>query len=274
MPYRNEYNQNIADEVHRINQSYIEHSRLTGQGQPQPMEGGFLGALAGMVIPSVISSLIGNGMEEPNVASFQTGDARQAGEGYSGGALGSEAGFAKGTHMDTGFERTVGAGKSGGVKKYRKRKPKMLEGMGDCGCEGGAEDGPVSGAGMKSTNPSHIIGGGRKQRAELVKKIMKEKGLSMIEASKYVKQHNLYKGSGMSGGTELGLPDSIAGGGMSGGALVPVANMKASYMAGQGRSGAGKGGRSKRAEIVKKIMKEKGLSMIEASKYVKQHNLY
>lgn len=36
-------------------------------------------------------------------------------------------------------------------------------------------------------------GGNKKQsRAEIVKKIMKEKGLKMIEASKYVKQHKLY----------------------------------------------------------------------------------
>lgn len=33
-------------------------------------------------------------------------------------------------------------------------------------------------------------------------------------------------------------------------------------------------GRRKRAEIVRKVMAEKGLSMIEASKYVKQHGLY
>jgi hypothetical protein len=31
---------------------------------------------------------------------------------------------------------------------------------------------------------------------------------------------------------------------------------------------------NKRAEVVKKIMKEKGLKMIEASKYVKENNLY
>lgn len=305
MPYDNEYNRQIANDIMNLNQKYINHGKLTGQG----MSGGFLGTLAGMVLPSVISgisSLLGKGMES---ATFQMGDARQAdkapdergevveGDGYSGGALGATAGFAKGTHMDTGFERTIGAGRSGGVRKYKKRKPKTIEpvvimetdmvGKGDCGCGGG----PVSGAGMKITDTKHIVGSGKKQRAELVKKIMKEKGLSMIEASKYVKQHNLYKGSGMSGGTELGLPDSLAGSGkipkgyhrmpdgtimkdsehMEGGALVPVANMKASYMAGQGRSG---GGRSKRAEIVKKIMKEKGLSMIEASKYVKQHNLY
>ena len=33
-------------------------------------------------------------------------------------------------------------------------------------------------------------------------------------------------------------------------------------------------GRRKRADIVKKVMAEKGMKMIEASKYVKQHNLY
>jgi hypothetical protein len=42
-----------------------------------------------------------------------------------------------------------------------------------------------------------IIGGGMsggvKKRAELVKKIMAEKGLSMINASKYVKEKGLYK---------------------------------------------------------------------------------
>ena len=34
------------------------------------------------------------------------------------------------------------------------------------------------------------------------------------------------------------------------------------------------GGKAKRAEIVKKVMKDKGLSMIDASKFVKEHNLY
>jgi hypothetical protein len=33
-------------------------------------------------------------------------------------------------------------------------------------------------------------------------------------------------------------------------------------------------GRRKRAEVVKKVMREKGLKMIEASKYVKEHGLY
>jgi hypothetical protein len=38
--------------------------------------------------------------------------------------------------------------------------------------------------------------------------------------------------------------------------------------------GASGGNKSKRAEIVKQVMKDKNLSMIGASKYVKEHNLY
>ena len=38
-----------------------------------------------------------------------------------------------------------------------------------------------------------VVGGGRSARASIVKKIMAEKGMKMIEASKYVKEHGLYK---------------------------------------------------------------------------------
>ena len=50
--------------------------------------------------------------------------------------------------------------------------------------------------------------------------------------------------------------------------LPGVCRMEASGVSG------GKGGRSKRAEIVKKIMKERGVKMIEASKIVKSEGLY
>jgi len=39
-------------------------------------------------------------------------------------------------------------------------------------------------------------------------------------------------------------------------------------------TGGSKGGKAKRAEIVKQVMREKGMKMIEASKYVKANNLY
>jgi hypothetical protein len=58
-----------------------------------------------------------------------------------------------------------------------------------------------------------------------------------------------------------------------------LATQKADSLANQGASMAkaklqGMGGRAKRAEIVKKVMKEKRLKMIEASKYVKLHGLW
>ena len=58
-------------------------------------------------------------------------------------------------------------------------------------CEGGARTGAYEGQGKLT-----ITHGGKKKRhnkrAEIVKKVMKSKGLSMIEASSYVKEHGLY----------------------------------------------------------------------------------
>jgi len=50
----------------------------------------------------------------------------------------------------------------------------------------------VTGKGGKKRRAPASAGDGRRARAEIVKKVMREKGLKMIEASKYVKAHNLY----------------------------------------------------------------------------------
>jgi hypothetical protein len=50
----------------------------------------------------------------------------------------------------------------------------------------------VTGKGGKKRRAPAGASDGRRARAEIVKKVMREKGLKMIEASKYVKQHNLY----------------------------------------------------------------------------------
>jgi hypothetical protein len=71
------------------------------------------------------------------------------------------------------------------------------------------------------------------------------------------------KGCGRSGGKKA-MPVSND--------LVHIDFEKGSIPKGKGMSGGD--GRKKRAEIVKRIMKEKGLKMIEASKYVKEHKLY
>ena len=67
----------------------------------------------------------------------------------------------------------------------------------------------------------------------------------------------------MKGGQSFANPSSMA--------------MSGAYQ-GQGRkkraSAGPNDGRRKRAEVVKKVMAEKGMKMIEASKYVKEHGLY
>jgi hypothetical protein len=72
---------------------------------------------------------------------------------------------------------------------------------------GGAETGAYEGKGMErpvGAGMERAVGAGKKKRApagpsdgrrkraEVVKKVMAEKKMSMIEASKYVKQHGLY----------------------------------------------------------------------------------
>jgi hypothetical protein len=383
MPYDNEYNRMVADDVMRLNKKYMEHEKITGQG----MSGGFLGALAGMILPQIVGAVankvLGNGRacECPDdVAECECGDAHQAGEGVSGGS-----GFASGTMMDTGFDRTIGAGVSAGVRRYKK---KSMAGCGSTGagstggascCGTGASGGRKKGKGSTGAGSTGAgASGGRKKGSGIIsslgiplisnvagmfglgstgagstgagasggamdhtmtltkgdmtflKKIRTrlEKGMKPTKAQtkKILDLHGAGKmtggflpallgavampiiskilGGGMSGGTELGPPGAQSAGegstgagasggkrrgrkskmgsgysaagstgaGVSGGrSLVPVANMKASYMAGQGRSGGAKGDRW---TIVKKVMKDKGLKMIEASKYVKEHNLY
>ena len=164
--------------------------------------------------------------------------------------------------------------------------------------------------------------GGRSTRAAIVKKVMAEKGLKLIEASKYVKAHGLYKGGVRSFtqqphgrrasppmSAEMEAEEAKKDEGAVKGLMKlsrqrdfpeevlhrPVARRPRRSEAhpappqsqlsltgepiGRGgkkrRSPAGPSdGRRKRAEIVKKVMAEKGMKMIAASKYVKTHGLY
>jgi hypothetical protein len=64
---------------------------------------------------------------------------------------------------------------------------------------GGSMTGAYEGQGLLGMTQKHggmvrrMVGAGVSKRAEIVKKVMKEKGCSMNEASKYVKAHGLYK---------------------------------------------------------------------------------
>ena len=155
-----------------------------------------------------------------------------------------------------------------------------------------------SGGAIGSKNPMmKSVGGARAARAAIVKKVMAEKGCSMIEASKYVKAHGLYKGGTRSKAKPSKKEKNPYGrthtSEMSLGKMKKVKKPAAAPAPAQPDLGLaidlpppppkGKGrrapagpndGRRKRAEIVKKVMAEKGMKMIEASKYVKAHGLY
>jgi hypothetical protein len=164
----------------------------------------------------------------------------------------------------------------------------------------------LAGSGMSGGAMSGAGKGGRAKRADIVKKIMKERGVKMIEASKIVKREGLYKSGGAMSGA--GIHGSAIGGAMSGagkktkktkgyaavkddvelakvmdGSGMSGGQVSGGAESGGAMSGAGKkkkravgasDGRAKRAEIVKKIMKERGVKMIEASKIVKKEGLY
>lgn len=110
-------------------------------------------------------------------------------------------------HEMDGGSRCVGAGTGGRrdpVPYGRPQKPKM-ELMGKEEMDGGRfrisdiGHGISDVAGMfglgKQKKEKRVVGAGdgRRKRAEVVRKVMAEKGMKMIEASKYVKEHGLYK---------------------------------------------------------------------------------
>ena len=86
-------------------------------------------------------------------------------------------------------------------------------------------------------------------------------------------------------GTGAGTGAGMEGGGFLSDLGIPIiSNLAGAVGLGHGGDGTGgrrrrapagpSDGRRKRAEVVKKVMAEKGLSMIEASKFVKAHGLY
>ena len=71
MPYKNEYNEKISNDIDSLNRKYLLNEQYTldpkimsefhGSGK---LSGGFLGALAGAVLPMVLGKLMGQGKEE------------------------------------------------------------------------------------------------------------------------------------------------------------------------------------------------------------------
>jgi hypothetical protein len=103
------------------------------------------------------------------------------------------------------MQSVIGGGKSGGVKQVKRKEKEVPVPMEllpinlqpdrvlDSERAKYVKTGPSKFTYPKQKGEGKSGGDGRKRRAEIVKKVMAEKGLKMIEASKYVKQHGLYK---------------------------------------------------------------------------------
>lgn len=98
-------------------------------------------------------------------------------EGMSGGGMGNVSG--------PGFEAVSGGMRTGAYEGKGKMIIQHLP-------EGKGEEIMIGGRKMKKTRRPAGPNDGRKKRAEVVRRVMREKGLSMIEASRYVKQNGLY----------------------------------------------------------------------------------
>lgn len=189
----------------------ITHGGAKKKAEAPAMEGGFLGALLSAAVP-LIGSLFGKGemkksahtalmkhfnkkprSKKPELQGGFWGSLLSAAVPLIGSLFGKGAMTQK-AHDDlvamvkkhegkgmSGAGRMVGAGRVVGAGKMKVEMESDSE-------EETAMPSP------KAPKKRRVVseGDGRRKRAEIVRKVMKEKGMKMIEASKYVKEHGLY----------------------------------------------------------------------------------
>ena len=203
MPYRNQRDLNVAEQVHNISQTHINRENQINDFSTN------------YEIPSQLESTV---LRNPEV---------------HGGS-----GFAAATVQDLGFAKdaTLGATSAeGGAVKRRVRK-KAIE-VGEGLSAAGVSAGGVSAGG--------ITAGSQPQKGRKKKE----------------------------GGALLSLRDLDSMHGQPPDTIRATQTVKAEGMT-VGSGGGAKGGRGSRNAIVKEVMQKHGLSLPQASKYVKEHNLY
>ena len=256
MLYRNPYNSGVAQSVNLINRRYVDH--LTNEST-EP--------LGGRGIHSNASTCDCMGMP------------CKCERGLEGGS-----GYASGTHMDTGFDRTIGAGK--GSATYRKKgcgqiasmpPPENLNEYPQTFVEGNMDrpvGGRKKGRGVKELTDDlkkfdlnrikDYVGLAKPKKGRGVKQLTDD--LKKFDLNRIKDYVGLAKPDGLYTQVELArMPKKNLG------KVVERDQMQGVTVGGGMSGGADK--RKARAELVKKIMKEKGLKMIQASSYIKQHGL-
>ena len=154
------------------------------------------------------------------------------------------SGYSAATVMDMGFEPTAGATPATGGRIRRKRATNNISGSGTSGggvSGGGTSGGGVSGGALLTLNDMYKMQGqpppGRRKKVAPTASPHKDQPIPQPATGPIL---NGAMGAGVSGG---------------------------------GVSGGGRGS-SARNQLVRQIMKEKGLSLPQASKHIKENNLY
>jgi hypothetical protein len=240
MPYDNQLNREIADQMRDILEMYIKNT-----ANSYDIADGNIGYANKQIINDDNKEQVSSKLqyEENNLV---------------GGALGSIGGFARGTFRDTGEGRTLGAGKKEQI--ITKEKELLLKRQ----LEGGN-------IGVFKKNSKKLSKDSKKNSKKNSKKDSKKDSKKSKKrgrpnkmkggAESLAEPYNMIKKDGTTGN---GKPSRQIGGQK----VVPVANMQSSSMAGLGK------GNEKRSDIVKRIMKERGVNMIKASSIVKAEGLF
>ena len=252
--YKNPYTTGVANKVNEMNRRFIQHADDTGYGF------------------NCGSKMMGLGIHA-NASKCQCGEMPcgcERGEGYGYGMSGG-SGFAQGTFMDNGFGRTIGAGMSSGSKTYRKRG---CGGTGSVPPPENLNEYPLIASGKFVVKPvqDHAI----QDHAQVERAVggrKRGKGWNELKSDLGKFDFNRIK-------DWVGLAKPPSDLKHAVGKLMNLTQReqlpkKAEKVVERNQMQAViGGGRSTRNEIVKRVMKEKGLKMIEASSYVKKHNLY
>ena len=228
MPYNNEYNQSIAAQLQNLYANHIQHENASNDNTRQndvmdPLEGmalrkeevhGGSGTVAATLQDLGYEPMNGaTGSGEPQEPKPKRKYARKTMK------------VAVPSAMDPGPTATAGGVSAGGVSAGG------VSGGAECG--GGVLDTVASIASSVAPFAPLLLAAGKEtggsKRHDIVKRIMKEKGLNLIQASKHVKEHGLYKGGALLSTASIDSmrpnqgPQMYATGGVPNTKLIPVA---------------------------------------------------
>ena len=212
MPYRNSYNESIAHTIHQINQRKVDHENLCNDN----IEGG-----SRIALKTHLDTGFGPTLDLPVGSGMSAGKKPRATRRKKGGdlndvldtvgkiapliplamglgkkprkkggvILGMQGPYKSGESdvPDKPHETTAVSAAKRLVLSKPVPKSEMPSNIGGGMSAGGVSAGGVS-AGKKTKKP---VSDKMKNRNELIKKLMKEKGMSLPQASKHIKEANL-----------------------------------------------------------------------------------